>query len=66
MSILFPPPLNPDTTELSRRAAERHAQLAAITERRSVERRSAPLRRRVGALPSVLVVHGWLRRRMLS
>ena len=31
----------PDTTDLSRRAAHRHAQLSAVRDRRSAPRRSA-------------------------
>lgn len=45
----------PDHTDLSRKAAERHAVLAALAERRASERRSTAARRSAAATRRVSV-----------
>ena len=55
-----------DHLELSRHAAERYAVLTAITDRRSLDRRSSRPQRAVKAVPHLLAIDGWFRKRRLS
>lgn len=57
MYSLHPASLPPYDAELSRQAAERHAVLTAVKERRAQRRHSAPPRRAAGIVARPLALH---------